>query len=153
MENLARQFKYTWFPTVRDLINPASQCHRFTNIIKTDPTESFQGRTVLITGSNTGLGLEAAKKFVTLHASKVIITSRSTEKGATAKALLEVRDPMIYFMAPFPFKKPVKCTFVEHSIMRSSGIISDPVPTPTTFRGHNSANFLPRRAETDPKNP
>jgi NAD(P)-dependent dehydrogenase (short-subunit alcohol dehydrogenase family) len=51
-----------------------------------DPTDDFTGKTVIITGANTGLGYEAALKFVSLHAQKVILAVRSIEKGETAKA-------------------------------------------------------------------
>ena len=56
-----------------------------------DPQDSFKGKNVIVTGSNTGLGLEAAIKFVKLNAQKVIITSRNTEKGAAAKAIIDLQ--------------------------------------------------------------
>ncbi len=48
------------------------------------PTKSFAGQTIIITGSNTGLGLEAARHFVRLEAAKVILAVRSLEKGDKA---------------------------------------------------------------------
>lgn len=48
-------------------------------------TESFRGQVVLITGANTGLGLEAAKKIAALEADKLIITTRTKEKGEVTK--------------------------------------------------------------------
>ncbi|KAK4188855.1 putative short-chain dehydrogenase [Podospora australis] len=48
------------------------------------PTKSFAGQTILITGANSGIGLEAARYFVRLGASKVILGVRSPEKGAAA---------------------------------------------------------------------
>lgn len=53
------------------------------------PTTSFQGQTVIVTGSNTGLGLEAAKHFVRLDAEVVILAVRSLERGEAAKASIE----------------------------------------------------------------
>lgn len=53
------------------------------------PTEPQTGKTVVITGSNVGLGKEAAQHFVRLGASKVIIAVRSVEKGAAAKRDIE----------------------------------------------------------------
>lgn len=50
------------------------------------PKEDFTGKTVLITGANTGLGLEAARHFVRLNASKVILGCRDVEKGEVAKS-------------------------------------------------------------------
>lgn len=49
-------------------------------------TRSFQGQTVIVTGSNIGLGLEAARQYVKLDASKVIIAVRSIKKGEIAAA-------------------------------------------------------------------
>ncbi|KAG8162060.1 hypothetical protein KVR01_007825 [Diaporthe batatas] len=49
----------------------------------------FTGKTVLITGANTGLGLEAARHFVRLNASKVILGCRDLEKGNAAKQDIE----------------------------------------------------------------
>ena len=56
-----------------------------------DPTASFAGRTVLITGSNTGLGLEAATKLAARDADRVILGVRDPAKGARAKASIAAR--------------------------------------------------------------
>ena len=53
------------------------------------PTKSFAEKTVIITGSNVGLGLEAARHIVRLKASKVILAVRNLEKGQAAKASIE----------------------------------------------------------------
>jgi retinol dehydrogenase-12 len=53
------------------------------------PTASCEGQTVIVTGSNIGLGYEAAKHFTRLNASKVIIACRSLEKGEAAKKTIE----------------------------------------------------------------
>ncbi|KAH7388889.1 short-chain dehydrogenase/reductase-like protein [Cadophora sp. MPI-SDFR-AT-0126] len=49
------------------------------------PATDFTGQTIIVTGSNVGLGLEAARHFVRLGASKVILACRSQEKGESAK--------------------------------------------------------------------
>ncbi|KAK2032057.1 short chain dehydrogenase [Colletotrichum zoysiae] len=54
------------------------------------PAEDCAGRTVIVTGSNVGLGLEAARHFVRLNAAKVILAVRSTEKGEAAKTNIEL---------------------------------------------------------------
>lgn len=53
------------------------------------PTGRLTGQTVLVTGSNVGLGKEAARHFVQLGASTVILAVRSPEKGNAAKADIE----------------------------------------------------------------
>lgn len=53
------------------------------------PTRSFEGETVLITGANVGLGLEAARHIVRLGAARVIMAVRNVEAGETAKKDIE----------------------------------------------------------------
>lgn len=50
------------------------------------PTSSFADQTVIVTGSNTGLGLEAARHIARLGAAKVILACRSITKGQAAAA-------------------------------------------------------------------
>lgn len=57
-----------------------------------DPQVSFAGKTVIVTGGNTGLGLATVLKFVQKGASKVILTSRNAEKGAAAKSAIEAES-------------------------------------------------------------
>ena len=53
------------------------------------PTTSFANQTVIVTGSNVGLGLEAARHIVRLNATRVILAVRSTSKGEAAKSSIE----------------------------------------------------------------
>lgn len=53
------------------------------------PTKEFTGQTVIVTGSNCGLGLEASRHFVRLNAEKVILAVRNQEKGEIAKKSIE----------------------------------------------------------------
>jgi len=53
------------------------------------PEYDFSRQTVIVTGSNVGLGLEAARHFTRLNAEKVILAVRSLEKGEEAKASIE----------------------------------------------------------------
>ncbi|KAG0155443.1 hypothetical protein PDIDSM_1020 [Penicillium digitatum] len=55
-----------------------------------DPQVSFSGKNVMITGANSGIGYEAAMKFVKLGASKVILAVRTPEKGYAAKQKIQV---------------------------------------------------------------
>ncbi|KAF2159978.1 hypothetical protein M409DRAFT_60381 [Zasmidium cellare ATCC 36951] len=65
---------------IRDRISPP-----------TDVKPSFKGRNVLVTGSNVGMGFEAAVKFAALGAERLILGVRSLKKGEDAKAEIERR--------------------------------------------------------------
>ena len=53
------------------------------------PKHDFSGQTVIVTGSNVGLGLEAARHFTRLNAAKVILGVRDLGKGDKAKESIE----------------------------------------------------------------
>ena len=53
------------------------------------PEKQHSGQTVIVTGANVGLGLEAARHFTRLNAEKVVLAVRSTEKGEIAKKSIE----------------------------------------------------------------
>lgn len=53
------------------------------------PTNDFAGQTIIVTGANTGLGLEAARHLVRLNAEKVILAVRNLQKGEAAKKSIE----------------------------------------------------------------
>ncbi|KAI9734526.1 MAG: hypothetical protein M1834_002127 [Cirrosporium novae-zelandiae] len=53
------------------------------------PPTTFTNKTILITGSNTGIGLAAATHFIRLNASKVILAVRNPTKGEAAKEKIE----------------------------------------------------------------
>lgn len=63
------------------------------------PGTSLAGKTVLVTGGNSGLGLEFARQALTLNASRVIITVRSQAKGEAAIAALRA-DPEVQATNP-----------------------------------------------------
>jgi short-subunit dehydrogenase involved in D-alanine esterification of teichoic acids len=52
------------------------------------------GQTVIITGGNLGIGHETARQYLTLQASRVIITVRSESKGREAISALRA-DPTV----------------------------------------------------------
>lgn len=49
------------------------------------PTQNFTNQTIIVTGSNTGMGLEAARHFLRLDAGLVILAVRDLAKGAAAR--------------------------------------------------------------------
>lgn len=53
------------------------------------PSRSFKGETVLVTGANVGLGLEATRHIVRLGAARVILGVRNVEAGEAAKKDIE----------------------------------------------------------------
>jgi retinol dehydrogenase-12 len=54
-------------------------------VTPTYPTYDFSGQTVIVTGSNVGLGLEAARHFARLNCAKLILAVRTVSKGEKAK--------------------------------------------------------------------
>jgi NAD(P)-dependent dehydrogenase (short-subunit alcohol dehydrogenase family) len=57
-------------------------------IAPTPAGTSIAGQTVIITGGNTGVGLEAARQYITLNATCVILACRSISKGEEAAKYL-----------------------------------------------------------------
>lgn len=53
------------------------------------PRTDCTGKTVIVTGSNTGLGREAVRHYVRLNAERVVLACRSSEKGEAAKNDIE----------------------------------------------------------------
>ncbi|KAK3671066.1 hypothetical protein LTR78_009027 [Recurvomyces mirabilis] len=49
------------------------------------PTSSFEGQTVIVTGGNAGLGREASRHMAQLNAQRLIIACRTVSKGEEAK--------------------------------------------------------------------
>jgi retinol dehydrogenase-12 len=49
------------------------------------PTHDFTGQTVIVTGSNVGLGFEAARHYARLNCAKLILGVRTVSKGENAK--------------------------------------------------------------------
>lgn len=53
------------------------------------PRTRFNGKTIIVTGSNVGLGLEAARHFCRLGAARVILAVRDLKKGEAAKKSID----------------------------------------------------------------
>lgn len=60
-------------------------------VVPKDTRPSFEGRNVIVTGANVGLGYEAAFKFVQLGANKVILAVRTLSKGEDAKRRIDAQ--------------------------------------------------------------
>ena len=50
------------------------------------PNQSFSNQTIIVTGANTGLGLEAARHFYSLNCAKLVLAVRTVSRGLAAKA-------------------------------------------------------------------
>lgn len=46
--------------------------------------QDLSGKTIIVTGGNTGIGFEVVKHFARMNPAKLILTSRSQEKGNEA---------------------------------------------------------------------
>lgn len=53
------------------------------------PTDSYAGKNIIVTGSNTGLGKEAARHYARLGARRIILAVRDLDKGYNAKHEIE----------------------------------------------------------------
>jgi retinol dehydrogenase-12 len=71
-------------------MGPLSQC-LYDQVFTTPayPTTDCTGRTIIVTGANTGLGKEAVRHLVRLNADRVILTSRTASKGEAAAKEIE----------------------------------------------------------------
>jgi retinol dehydrogenase 12 len=56
-----------------------------------ETTKDLTGRTLIITGSNVGLGLEAAKFFYKMNPARMILAVRTISKGEDAKKVIEAQ--------------------------------------------------------------
>lgn len=71
---------------------PVGQMRRAKANPPNDTKSSFENRTIVVTGANTGIGLEAALKFVRLHATKVVLAVRTISKGQEAQHYIEAQS-------------------------------------------------------------
>jgi len=67
--------------------------YRTTLPIITRKEADMQGKVAIITGSNTGLGLESSKQLLDLGLSRLIMAVRSTERGEAVASKLRLAHP------------------------------------------------------------
>lgn len=93
LSSVVQELKFIFLrPDLKEMANPAVLFNLFYSQWfrrMPYPEERFQGKTVIVTGANIGLGFEAARHYVRLGAEKVILAVRSTEKGEKAKEDIE----------------------------------------------------------------
>ena len=74
-------------------INPSTKTNAMsTNIWTIDKIADQSGKTILITGGNSGIGLEAAR-VLSLKKAEVILTARSVKKGTAAVEKIKSQNP------------------------------------------------------------
>jgi retinol dehydrogenase-12 len=57
-------------------------------------SKDLTGRTVIVTGANVGVGLEAARFFCNMNPARLILAVRTTSKGEEAKKEIESQDSL-----------------------------------------------------------
>lgn len=87
------------------------------------PTTKHTGQTIIVTGSNIGLGLEAARHFVRLDAGKVILAVRTPEKGEAAKQSIEESTGRKGVLQVWPLDQG-SCDSVKDFVKRVQGLES-----------------------------
>ena len=70
-------------------MNPIAFVRSQLSFVPPYPHQDLSGQTIVVTGGNVGLGLEAARHFTRCQAERVIIGVRDLEKGKTARASIE----------------------------------------------------------------
>lgn len=75
------------YPLISHL-TPSSPAMIQPHIPPTPSDASVSGKTIIVTGGNSGLGYEAARRFLTLGASRIILACRSIDRGQEAASAL-----------------------------------------------------------------
>ncbi|KAF7563266.1 hypothetical protein G7046_g850 [Stylonectria norvegica] len=72
---------------IENKVGPALRLFFHSQLFRTppNPTRSFSNQTIIITGANVGLGLEAARHFYRLNCARLILAVRNVSRGQMAK--------------------------------------------------------------------
>lgn len=70
-------------------MGPLSDLHTQICLKPQLPVADFIGQTIIVTGSNVGLGKEACKHFVNMKAARIIATVRTISRGQAALEEIE----------------------------------------------------------------
>lgn len=104
------------------------------------PAADYAGKTVIVTGATSGVGLEAARHFVKLNAAKVILACRNTEKAEAVKADIESSAGRTGVVEVWPLEMgsyaSVKefCRRAESSLERLDVVIENAAIVTTIYR-------------------
>ena len=79
------------------------------------------GRTVLVVGSNVGIGFEAAKHFARMNPNRLIVTCRNQEKGVrTVEGELCI---FVVFSTYMPLIPLIPCSDPEGDGLQQRGVL------------------------------
>lgn len=84
---ISRGLVCSLFSAVKMTFSSFLRTFLYSQLFVTPPkvTHDFAGQTIIVTGANVGLGLEAAKKFAELSCARLILAVRTIAKGEAAK--------------------------------------------------------------------
>lgn len=112
-------------------------------------TLPFSGKTILITGGTSGIGLATAKAFSNAGASRVVVCGRTTEKWNNAKQTLNnnQRKVIEYYQCDVRIEDQVKRMIESidkfHVAFNNAGVASGTVITEQTLQNsENSTDIL-----------
>ncbi|KAI8316454.1 Short chain dehydrogenase atnD [Colletotrichum sp. SAR11_59] len=96
-------------------------------------TKKINGQTIIVTGSNTGLGLETARHFILLDAAKVILAVRKKDDSLiTVNAV----SPFLLSMLLLPKMRETSLKYAKETVITFVGSL-----------GHARVDFIESKSE------